>query len=449
MQDFLSPGKATAVRADDQDLISQQLAAPGRTTLSQHYADSPHAVAEEASQAQPDVSSAEEVEPPTEAASQATAVPRIALASTIGAPVASAATQAPATPDASAVDVSPGPQIYSDSHTDAYGSHYQTDTAPTNKHWAKQDRFNKAAVKSNAMHDEHQVGRPGVRVHGKDLFTIKHAHATRYTFVDKDGKKVATPFDVVDKDTLTTINFNYKHHEQPKGKTRLLLNPAKAIHLDIHGTQTLCVLSWYGGLGAAWIPATALDGDTASIHTAVDAGAAKWRPDDTHAATTQYIVRNDQVGLENAKHDKPHGKGNVLAPHAKAGINVTDYLTHSFKRQKFDANGKVEKLQSGHDAKETKYTLNICQSLPQADAPPVAIDVANAGEAFFVVNDHSFHRTCSIYANGGARSTHAMKWVFGFVGKQEHGHWVPDHSRRGWVPLRTLALATDLKKKPA
>jgi hypothetical protein len=31
--------------------------------------------------------------------------------------------------------------------------------------------------------------------------------------------------------------------------------------------------------------------------------------------------------------------------------------------------------------------------------------------------------------------------MFGVVGKLEHGTWKADHTRRGWVPLRTPALA--------
>jgi hypothetical protein len=81
------------------------------------------------------------------------------------------------------------------------------------------------------------------------------------------------------------------------------------------------------------------------------------------------------------------------------------------------------------------------QSLPQPHTPPIAIDIARAGDPFFALKDPSFTRPVAVYANHAKYSTRQMSWVFGFVGKLENGTWKADHTRRGWVPLRTLALA--------
>ena len=39
-------------------------------------------------------------------------------------------------------------------------------------------------------------------------------------------------------------------------------------------------------------------------------------------------------------------------------------------------------------------------------------------------------------------------WVYGFVAKKQGGKFVPDTSRAGWVPLRTLKGALPSKKAP-
>lgn len=102
---------------------------------------------------------------------------------------------------------------------------------------------------------KHVAGRPGVVSHGHGLFMINKPHATRYTFVRHGQANVAVPFDVIDRDTLTTTNWKAAGQTRPTDgrDKRLLVNPSTPRMLHIDGKDHLCVLTWAGTASAAWM----------------------------------------------------------------------------------------------------------------------------------------------------------------------------------------------------
>ena len=101
------------------------------------------------------------------------------------------------------------------------------------------------------MRTKYHVARPGIRVGGKrrgrDLFTLARKTARRFTFVKVNGKNVAREFDSVTRSKLTVVNWKFGNKPEPKGKTRLLLNPAVPRKLVIDGKSRCACCSWVGG----------------------------------------------------------------------------------------------------------------------------------------------------------------------------------------------------------
>lgn len=389
-------------------------------------------------------------------------------------------------------DVTGNETIYSDRYHDPHSKRFEQKRhdAPD----AKTDEFNKPNVRNDpATRDT--AARPGGVVpehgHNHGIFDIKPAEATRYLYVCRDGRNVAYPVDLVEKRRL--IKHNPKAHggEVPKGKQRLLLNPAEPQQLYLPGETKpeWCVLSWLEGMTAAWIKVSDLDAGKhiteTHIRTAIAARAQAWNPDkagkssgEIEKHSKRFVFRNDGdvhrrdahghdhvthgAGQADAK-DRGHYKGKhdkkatdhprVLASGQRGGDNVTHYLNKDLRKPAFDAEGHrkhqthIEKDAAGNPvvvedkafANVTRSLVSICMNLPEGHVPPVAIDTATAGESFFVMNDPKFHRDVPVFANGAKHSDLVEKWVFGHLAKRSGGELVPDENRRGWVPFRVLA----------
>lgn len=307
-------------------------------------------------------------------------------------------------------------------------------------------KYNKRAVKSDKTTGQ-VAGRPGVVVtnkgHEDGTFMLKNATATRYLFINRGGQNIAQPFDIIEKAKLSDHNYRAKGKKADKdGHTqRILLNPSQPRTLVIDNKPEVCVLSWIDGQTAAWIPVAQLAGDTSKILAAVRARAKRWnpgrvsnKPGEILQHSRRYVLRNDDVARPTKADD-----GDVLAAGKTSGDNVTHYLGKDIRKEGFGAGG----VPLG--ANVTRSVVPICMNLPVGHTPPVAIDTAQAGESFFVMNDKRFHQEVPVFESGQRTSKILMKWVFGHLGMYDAtGALVPDPARRGWVPARTLADAAKL-----
>lgn len=310
----------------------------------------------------------------------------------------------------------------------AHDRPYERDAKKKTAHFAKEDKYNRGSVKTNKMRSKYHVARPGIRVggeqRGRDLFTLTLAKATarRFTFVNVDGRSVAREFDTVTKSKLTVVNWKFDKKPQPKGKTRLLLNPAMPRKLEIDGKQKLCVFSWVGGASAAWIPVSDLvmpGHSRAEILAAVRARTKKSRPARAPDSMkkVEFVFRpKGDIGEAD-----PGDRQRMLGPnHGQGGNDVSHYLGKTIRNN-------------------TLYP--VAQTLPQDDAAVLACETALAGDRFFVPEDKQFVREVGVYKKGAKKTTRRQVWVYGFLGKVENGKSVADRTRAGWVPLRTLMPA--------
>jgi hypothetical protein len=64
---------------------------------------------------------------------------------------------------------------------------------------------------------------------------------------------------------------------------------------------------------------------------------------------------------------------------------------------------------------------------------------ASGVDTFFVPKGSTFRREISLYKRRASKTKLRQNWVFGYVGRDEGTHKVPDTKRRGWVPRRVLA----------
>lgn len=353
--------------------------------------------------------------------------------------------------EARAASAAPRDPLHTTGHDDPHAGPYERKLAHGEKqHHAAVDAYNRGGVHSDQA-TAHSFGRPGVVSHGHGIFQLKH-DATRYTYTAQGKTNVASPFDVIAKDKLESVNPVAPHlskHDKAKheaelkaGKTvRLALNPSTPRQLQINGVETWCVLSWADGFGggAAWLPVKDLVGNTSQIRHDVAALARKEDPSTKLSPSTRYVIRADKVSQADAK-DKAHD-GRVLAAGAHSGDNVSHYLEKATRKPEFGADGAPtgKHVQRGFVA--------ICMNLPEGHVPPVADDTGLPGDSFFAFNDGKFHREVSVFENGKKTSTRRQTWVFGHLGRAKGGsgpdaaELEPDPKRAGWVPLRVLELA--------
>lgn len=323
---------------------------------------------------------------------------------------------------------------------------YEREAKLESPFFAKQDRYNRPEVKSRSNKRGGQVRRPGVRVggeaNGHDLFTIKRESAPRFRLKSDNpylghGQYAAEQIDTIEKGILQV------HGKQSrKGKLRLMLNPARPRRLVLnHGKPPEhCVLVFLSGdshdhdtgkAGAtAWMRVADLDGKAKDIKLACTQAAKHWNPKAASKSemldSYEFRPFDDPVAM----HDSQDDSGYIF-PNCRGTANkASDYLQRS------------------NDRKKEHAYINICQSLPQKDAPPVPIDVARPGDCFFIPRNYSFHREIAVYSLNPERSTRWQMWVYGFMGKLVNGQWVADRSRFGWVPLRTVKRLNATPSKP-
>ncbi|MBA3821111.1 MAG: hypothetical protein H0X17_19660 [Deltaproteobacteria bacterium] len=314
---------------------------------------------------------------------------------------AAPAPAAPA-PAASAAPVPTGP---------AHRGKFERRVKKASSHFAKQDAYNKRRIRGHAKTNPNQIGRPGVRVGTQDKMDIVPATALRYRIVE--GNKG----EAVDQISKAEIAAGQ----------RLALNPARVRMLVTDGQPPRpYVLCWYGIQSSAWIGLHDLAGNQHNIRVAVEKQAKAWGPKRASAKNVkrmQFRPVDDPIAKIDASDDRDY----ILQNQKGVGNNVADYLAHQTPT-KFAAPGAP-----------TRQSYNVTMNLPQADAPPVAIDVVAPGDFFFVVRGKQFQREIAIYAPRAKQSKRRQTWVYGFVAKQDTaGRPTPDKARFGWVPLRCV-----------
>lgn len=283
----------------------------------------------------------------------------------------------------------------------AHGKPYETKLRKARKGkqlWAKQDRYNVRSVKSNNSKPK----RPGP----KGYFQLKPEGSDRYRITTGS--------------TATAVDHVH-------GGAPLALNPARSRPLKIPGRKgkPTCVLAWYSTQGSAWLPADAFAAGAGTVTSKINKLAKRWAPEDARGKTKQFKFR--AAGSEIAKPDAYDVKSHILKQRVgSTGNNTEDYLERPRQR-----------VGQGDTIAQAAY-YNVCMNLPQSDAPPVASDIAHPGDRFFVLQGATFRRSVSIFEPGKSTSNRVQTWVYGFVGTKAGKRWVPDHSRRGWVPLRVL-----------
>jgi hypothetical protein len=354
----------------------------------------------------------------------------------------------------------PHDPLHIGNHTNPHAAPFERTIKRGDQHVARHDAYNHSVHSDRAS--ANVIGRPGAVSHGHGVFQVtdtKYADGTtienatvRYTYTARGNVNIAAPFDVIHKNELYSINYNAPHlsarekHEIAKEKaqgrkSRLALDAAMPRKLLIDGHEKWCVLSWNGTNSSAWLPVDQIKGNRQQILADVARTARKEDPALKLSPSTPYIIRDDHVGLPDDRH--PGDRGRVLGPRFRTGDNVHDYLLkddHDSSKPVFGADGRPE------DKKELRRFVSICMNLPAGSTPPVAVDIALAGDTFFAFNDAKFHREVAVYESGAERSRRRQMWVFGHLGKQKGGsgpdahEMVPDHARAGWVPLRVLRL---------
>ncbi len=272
---------------------------------------------------------------------------------------------------------------------------------------AKTDKYNVRSIRSNPVSPK----RPGPQ----KKYTVNGAGAHRYVIVAGRQTKVA---DFI------------------PGGAEVALNPSRTTKLRVDKKWRQCVLCWFGVQGSAWMPIASLADDAgqkSEITKSVNKLAKKWEP---AVASTKGAKRltfrpvSDPIG----KADDYDRENYILGHQSGVGNNAEDYVLR---------NAPVAPT----DPKQ-RYYYNVCMNLPQNDAPPVATDIANPGDHFFVPPGRTFRREICIYGKSRRDSNQLQMWVYGFVAKKSGGKWVPDTTRAGWVPLRTLKGALPSKKTP-
>ncbi|MDB4958603.1 MAG: hypothetical protein JWO36_6172 [Myxococcales bacterium] len=322
------------------------------------------------------------------------------------APASETSTRASIASAAPPAQINPtGPQ-----HAGAFEHH-----AHGNKpHYAHQDKYNRPSIKSPAQTNDKQIRRPGVRVGDHDEFSLNVATAHRYRIVNNTHGQQVDDVNQADIDA----------------GQRLALNPAHVRKLTINGKPVSCVMSWYGQQGSAWIPVHVLKGDTNKIKHAVENRAKHWDPaaaPTKHVARFQFRPAGDPIAYADDTDRRTFITPNQKSDHSN---HVADYLGHS-----------VATSLGPSPARRNDY--NITMNLPSKSAPPVAIDMAQPGETFFVPKGKTFRREIETFEQREPGKPHGkpvqmQTWVYGFVGKKHGSKIVPDKSRRGWVPLRVL-----------
>ncbi|MEJ7599430.1 MAG: hypothetical protein WKG01_16100 [Kofleriaceae bacterium] len=409
-QDLRSPTKTT-----DQDHT-----APGRQTLAQ---PEPAALGEVP---QWETIGPEEAEAPESLAHLERAADSPAQGRAAAEPAAEADGPEPSAEPRAAAAAARSPIPDAGADAGAHDKPYERNAANKSAHFAKEDKYNRGGVKTDPMRSKYHVARPGIRVGGKrrgrDLFTLAKPTARRFTFVKVDGRNVAREFDTVTKSKLTVVNWKFDHKPEPKGKTRLLLNPAMPRKLQIDGKLKLCVFSWVGGSSAAWIPVSDLvmpGHSRAEILSAVRTSTKKSRPARApgSAKKSQFVFRpKGDIGEADTR-----DRSLRLGPnHGQGGNDVSHYLGKTLGRN-------------------TLYP--IAQTLPQDDAAVLACETAIAGDRFFVPEGKQFVREVGVFKRGATKTRRRQVWVYGFLGKVQNGKSVADPTRAGWVPLRTLMPA--------
>jgi hypothetical protein len=89
--------------------------------------------------------------------------------------------------------------------------------------------------------------------------------------------------------------------------------------------------------------------------------------------------------------------------------------------------------------------LNLPQEaeLGANEAPPVAVDSARPGWAFFVARGGKFRRQVPVFRASSGAPEHFVTFVFGFLAKATRFGPQRDVHRRGWVPQGVLRMPLD------
>lgn len=274
---------------------------------------------------------------------------------------------------------------------------------PRRGHFAATDSFNKKIKRRKGGKKGETIDRAGVRLGGRDKFKVKR-DAPRFVVVEG----VATPKDKITKASLV--------------KGRLAINPTTPRRLTLPDrSKPMCVLTWSGSKGAAFMPAKYLasgDASTSKILRAVRRDAKKKQPGHASAEemkdATRYVFIDEPIAHPRGSDDKRY----VVPDQKAAGANKIEHYLINWQ-------GKV----------------NVVMNLPQPKVAPIAadvVDIGTPGQHFFVPHGEKFYRQIALYRRGTDTANVLHTFVFGYLAKIENNAIVPDRTRRGWVSLRVV-----------
>jgi hypothetical protein len=230
-------------------------------------------------------------------------------------------------------------------------------------------------------------------------------------------------------------------HDEPQpaaagqDPVELQINIAATRKLVIDGKKATCILTRTVDSGAAWarlvdvIPLGANPGNArkrrASLQRRINKKAARYAPKEPSAKRLKSAREmrfkpgvDPNTGLSLT--------GNV------ASQSKSDYDHYLFRDKTAKMEGAVH-----------HGFYNVALNLPQRGIPPVQVDIAKPDDVFFMISkpEVALYERIDPDKHPNIKAVDEKDrtvWVFGCLGKREGNDWVPDPSRRGWVPKRVV-----------
>ncbi len=222
------------------------------------------------------------------------------------------------------------------------------------------------------------------------------------------------------------------HDTLPAGE-EIQINIAKVRTLTIDGKKESCVFTRSVNAGSAWAKLSDVKkAPGASAHLAANVNS-QARKHQAKAPSKQLAKKSEHKEMQ----FKP------ATAEAHTGLALTGHVS-SQSRSNYDHYLFRDKPSATYKPMHDGF-YNVCLNLPQHGTPPVQADVALPHDRFFVITQRSVSLyekknvpDPSKYKGPDVKEKRRSTWVFGCLGKQVGGEWVPDRTRTGWVPRSVL-----------